>query len=232
MPLRTWIHPPVDFAPLQSPPASCPPQVSRPRAPSLGLRLPLRDISYPRRCAGVPSPTPSVLGVSHALDGLIRGRPCGFISPHSHVQGSPSRGFPPRTAAPIRHRHVPSRRLATVDYWVAPAPSPAAPPSGLCSVRRSVACAPVLPIAPTRSPPGLLLLQVLTLQTAKERVTVLSPLTTLALRRRPQRLHDPEHDTTLASHADLLEVLACRPGLPQKRRGSLTPCGPLRPPTV
>jgi hypothetical protein len=101
------------------------------RAPPLGLRLPLRDISHPRRCAGVPSPTPSVLGVSHALDGLIRGRPCGFISPRSHVQGSPSRGFPPRTAAPIRHRHVPSRRLTTVDYRVAPAPSPAAPPSGL-----------------------------------------------------------------------------------------------------
>jgi hypothetical protein len=90
------------------------------RAPPLGLRLPLRDISHPRRSTGVPSPAPSVLGVSHALDGLIRGRPCGFISPHSHVQGSPSRGFPPRTAAPIRHRHVPSRRLATVDYCGCP----------------------------------------------------------------------------------------------------------------
>jgi hypothetical protein len=62
----------------------------------------------------------SVLGVSHALDGLIRGRPCRFISPRSHVQGSPFRVFPPRTAAPIRHRHVPSRRLATVDYCGCP----------------------------------------------------------------------------------------------------------------
>jgi len=35
----------------------------------------------------------SVLGVSHALDGLLRHRPCGFVSPRSHVQGSPSRGL-------------------------------------------------------------------------------------------------------------------------------------------
>jgi len=129
--LRTRIHPPVDFAPLQSPPVSCLPRASRPEAPSLGLRLPLRDLSPSRRCVGVPSPTPSVLGVSHALDGLIREWPGGFVSPHSHVQGSPSRGFPSRTAAPARHRCVPSRRLTTVDYRVAPAPSPVAPPSGL-----------------------------------------------------------------------------------------------------
>jgi hypothetical protein len=31
---------------------------------------------------------------------LIRHRPCGFVSPHSHVQGSPFRGFPSRTAGP------------------------------------------------------------------------------------------------------------------------------------
>jgi hypothetical protein len=39
---------------------------------------------------------PSVLGVSHALDGLIRLWPRGFISPHSHVQGS-QKGVAPRT---------------------------------------------------------------------------------------------------------------------------------------
>ena len=35
----------------------------------------------------------SVLGVSHALDGLLRQLPCGFVSPRSHVQGLPSRGL-------------------------------------------------------------------------------------------------------------------------------------------
>jgi len=79
----------------------------------------------------------SVLGVSHALDGFIREWPCGFISPRSHVQGSPSRGFPSRTAEPVRHRPVPSRRLTTVDYCSCPQrhlPSPR--PQGFESVRR------------------------------------------------------------------------------------------------
>jgi hypothetical protein len=79
----------------------------------------------------------SVLGVSHALDGFLRVRPCGFISPRSHVQGSPSRGFPSRTAEPICHRPVPSRQLTTVDYWSCPQrhlPSPC--PQGFESVRR------------------------------------------------------------------------------------------------
>jgi hypothetical protein len=35
----------------------------------------------------------SVLGVSHALDGLLRHLPRGFVSPRSHVQGLPSRGL-------------------------------------------------------------------------------------------------------------------------------------------
>jgi hypothetical protein len=41
-------------------------------------------------------PTPelcSVLGVSHALDGFLRHKPCGFVSPRCHVQGLPFRGF-------------------------------------------------------------------------------------------------------------------------------------------
>jgi hypothetical protein len=77
----------------------------------LGVRLPssrcqpaasLRRASQARRLA--------VLDVSHVLDGLLRHRPCGFISPHYHVQGSPFRGFPSRTAVTPRRRPVPSRR--------------------------------------------------------------------------------------------------------------------------
>jgi len=55
-------------------------------------------------------PLRSVLGVSHALDGLLRYRPCGFVSPRSHVQGSLFRGFPPGEAVPSRRRPVPSCR--------------------------------------------------------------------------------------------------------------------------
>jgi hypothetical protein len=79
---------------------------------SLGVAIPLRDVSLGRRCHRVPTRQPSVLGVSHALDGFIRPRPCGFVSPHSHVQGSLFRVFPSRTAEPPRRRPVPSRRLA------------------------------------------------------------------------------------------------------------------------
>ena len=46
--------------------------------------------------AGSPIPTlRSVLGVSHARDGFRHHRPCGFVAPRSHVQGSPYRGLSP-----------------------------------------------------------------------------------------------------------------------------------------
>jgi hypothetical protein len=41
----------------------------------------------------------SVLGVSHAHDGFRHHRPCGFVSPRCHVQGSPFRGFSPARSA-------------------------------------------------------------------------------------------------------------------------------------
>jgi hypothetical protein len=42
---------------------------------------------------GDPSSTlRSALGVPPALDGLLHHVPCGFVSPHNHVQGSPFRG--------------------------------------------------------------------------------------------------------------------------------------------
>jgi hypothetical protein len=53
----------------------------------------------------------SVRGVSHALDGLLRLSARGFVSPHSHVQGSLFRGL---SLARSRHHlvgdAVPSRR--------------------------------------------------------------------------------------------------------------------------
>jgi len=81
------------LAPSETP-VPCPPRASRRGAPSLGFAFPLRDVSLRHRYDGIPIPPPSVLGVSHAPDGLLRHRPCGFISPRSHVQGSPSSGSP------------------------------------------------------------------------------------------------------------------------------------------
>jgi hypothetical protein len=46
---------------------------------------------------------------------LLRHRPCWFVSPSSHVQGSLFRGFPPGEAVPSRRRPVPSCR------WPGPA---------------------------------------------------------------------------------------------------------------
>jgi len=54
--------------------------------------------SYP----GIPSPElRSVLDVSHVHDGLLRQKPCGFISPRCHVQGLPYRDLS-LTAEPYR----------------------------------------------------------------------------------------------------------------------------------
>jgi len=63
--------------------------------PPLGFRPPSRRQPAESTSAGIPSPLRSVPGVSHALDGLLLRRPCGFVSPRSHVRGLPYRGFPP-----------------------------------------------------------------------------------------------------------------------------------------
>lgn len=89
--MRKRVHPLVSFTPLQSSPISCLPCASRRRAPSQGFTFPLRDISQRHRYGAIPLAPPSVLGVSHAPDGLLRLWPCRFISPCSHVQGSPAR---------------------------------------------------------------------------------------------------------------------------------------------
>jgi hypothetical protein len=81
-------------------------------------------------------PTPhlrSVLGVSHALDGLLRHRPCGFVSPRCHVQGSPCRGLSLPTEP---FRLSPASALVPLDETACRFdPAPAIPPStsGPCS---------------------------------------------------------------------------------------------------
>jgi hypothetical protein len=83
-----------EFAPLQSPAVTSPPHASRCGAPSMGLRWPSSRHNRQRPHGGLPGPPLSVLDVSHVLDGLLRCRPCGFVSPHSHVQGSALQGIP------------------------------------------------------------------------------------------------------------------------------------------
>lgn len=67
----------------------------RRRAPPLGFRPSSRHqqaASTHARSSHAPG-SRSVRGVSHALDGLLRHLPCGFVSPRSHVQGLPYRGL-------------------------------------------------------------------------------------------------------------------------------------------
>jgi len=102
--------------------ASLPPRASRREAPSLGFAFPLRDLSRQHRWTGFPHPAPSLRAVSHDLEGLICLRPCGFISPRCHVQGSPTRSSsshrpdgssPPSCPLVVSDRLLPpvSRRL-------------------------------------------------------------------------------------------------------------------------
>jgi len=133
--LRKQVHPLVSFTPLQSSTVPCPPDASRRQAPSLGSAFPLRDINQrrPLRNGGSIPRHLAVLGVSHAFDGLLRHWPCGFISPHSHVQGLPS-------GVQSSHTAVPSSSLESCPRVGWPsfaargcprAPRHPAPPSGL-----------------------------------------------------------------------------------------------------
>jgi len=100
-----------------------------------------------------PSPPQSILGVSHALDGLLRHWPCGFISPHSHVQGSPSRGLLPTPSLTTSSMAVPSRRWRrTATDGCPPAPQLATSPTGPSSGCGSVAQATVVSRRPSPIP--------------------------------------------------------------------------------
>jgi len=90
--------------------------------------------------ASFPSSLSSVRGVSHALDGLLLRWLCRFISPRSHVQDSPSRGFPFSTAAPPFSGRCPLAVMPrSLQPTCADCAKNVAPPSGLCSMLESVA---------------------------------------------------------------------------------------------
>jgi len=112
--LPSRVHPLVSFAPLQSATVPCPPNASRRQAPSLGSAFPLRDFSLRRPLRNRDSIPCHLadLGVSHAFAGLLRRLPCGFISPHCHVQGLPSGVcLLPHSRPQLVAEVVPSRRL-------------------------------------------------------------------------------------------------------------------------
>jgi hypothetical protein len=110
------------FAPLQSTSVACPPRrCSFGEAPSGGFPPSSRHQPGASTRLGVPRPRiRSVLGVSHALDGFLRSRPCGFISPRCRVQGSLFRGFPPGEAVPPRRWPLPSCRYRRSAAWQLP----------------------------------------------------------------------------------------------------------------
>jgi hypothetical protein len=170
--LRKRVHPLVTFTPLQSSTVPCPPSASRRQAPSLGSAFPLRDFGLWRslRNGGSIPRHLSVLGVSHALDGLLRHLPCGFISPHCHVQGFPSGAcFPPHSRLQLVAEVVPSRRLTEFRYPRLPVSATSLGPA----LRAFSPCGNPQPLlrclaaASVRSPPGLPLLQVFTLNAVR-----------------------------------------------------------------
>jgi len=135
-------------------------------APSRGFLPSWRHQPEASTRLGIPRPRiRSVLGVSHALDGFLRSRPCGFVSPRCRLQGSLFRGFPLGEAVSSHRRPLPSCR------WRRPAARwlPTAlhvPPSrlqGLAPHRDPLRHKRCLIACAARSPPELRLLQVLSL---------------------------------------------------------------------
>ena len=158
--LPNRVHPLASFAPLQSSTVSCLPNASRRKAPSLGSAFPLRDISLQRPLRNrVSSPDHlSDLGVSRAFAGFLRRLPCGFISPHCHVQGLPSGVcLLPHSRPQLVAEVVPSRRLTELRYLQLPTSATSLGPAlrafSLCENPQSLLRC--LAAASIRSPPGL-----------------------------------------------------------------------------
>lgn len=130
---RKRFHPLLSFTPLQSSPLLC-----LPLPFGWGRGLPWGCLSLFATSAGgvrhggLPGPPPFRPRRFYVLDGLHHLRPRGFVSPHGHVQGSPFRDFPSRTAASSRRWSVPSRRWRRLAAFGFPSvPRDGASPSGL-----------------------------------------------------------------------------------------------------
>jgi hypothetical protein len=127
-----------------------------PKAPSafLGVAVPLRDVSQPRPCREPPTAhCLAVLGVSHAHDGFLRVWPCGFISPHCHVQGSLFRGLLLVRSRYAFQRPLPSRRCPdSARGSCPPPPLRRSSPSGLSSASESVTQSPGVSRLPSPFP--------------------------------------------------------------------------------
>ena len=98
--LRKTVRPLLGYRPLQSASDSFRPTGSACASPAafLGVAVPSSRCQSPAALrAASQSHPPSVLDVSHVLDGLLRLRPRGFVSPHNHVQGFSLQGFVPPT---------------------------------------------------------------------------------------------------------------------------------------
>jgi hypothetical protein len=110
---------------------------ARPEAKSASLRVSSLYATSTARVHSPPGdPSPelwSVLGVSHALDGLLRATPCGFVSPRSHVQGFPSGVCPSRRSRTRFPAPLPSCRLNVPACRCDPAPANPPSTSGPCS---------------------------------------------------------------------------------------------------
>jgi len=104
-------------------PSLSPPPVAKTGSAFHGVAIPLRDINQAHRYGELLNPPPSVLGVSHTLDGLIRPWSCGFISPHCHVQGSLFRGYSLRRSLVAFRQLVALSSLSAVRYWQLPTSS-------------------------------------------------------------------------------------------------------------
>ena len=139
------VHPLANARPLQRTAACCLPLRTTPkppcdgpgsaeRAPHLGFRaLFATSAGGVHSASGDPSPgLRSVLGVSHALDGLRHHRPCRLVSSRSRVQGSPFRGLSLRTEP---YRVSPAAALGPFRRTHLRLPAPARTPSasGPCS---------------------------------------------------------------------------------------------------
>jgi hypothetical protein len=171
--------------------------------------VPLRDISQKSPPpASIPGPLRSALDVSHVLDGLLLFRPCGFISPRSHVRDSLFRDFPSSTAVRARRSPSPSRRCEVSPTAGCPtAPAPPHSTTGLRSVPESVANRDCLGHDP---PDSLLSFPPSGSSSSAARMRVTPPCPSTAFRG-PRRVAGSRPDEVLRLRLPRPRFVACNP---------------------